>query len=364
MAFNIDQYMLDFIAGSSVEMFVNGSPAFSGQVITNGQLVELKAGAGFKFESEPFFIYRDQFTWQDYIFTLPLDSTEKIGSALYTGIYDRRPGGSPSIATVIDESESGEVVPLNNVYVVDADIIESVNEQRFIIRYDGDVEDNIDYGVYILSLLKLPFKIDESLVVGENTVKLGHRTLTVSAPQVITDSIAVDMGSITVPEIEFNAIDFTNVAINLHLPFTNSITVESQYVIGETLGVEYIIDVYSGNAIINLTSTKVGGSVFFSVNVNLGVSVPYTTQSVSNQQLYNGNITQLGNNRITKPVIEVIKNDSILPYGFFTIPVTDEGSLIDETGFITVSNIELEVDAVNVERELIINKLSSGVIIK
>lgn len=355
--------MLDFITGSSVSMFVDGVPAFDGQVVASGQLVELKAATGFKFESEPFFIYTDTFTYQDYIFTLPLDSASKIGAATYTGIYDTRPGGFPNLSTVIDESDSGEVTPLNNVYVVDVDIIEQVNAQRFITQYDGDTENNIDYGVYILSLLQLPFKIDDDLIAGENTIKLGNKTLKVSAPQVVADSIAVNMGNITVPEIEFNALDFTNVAINLHLPFTNSIVVEAQYIIGETLGIEYIIDVYSGNAIINLTSTKVDGAVFYSVNVNLGVTVPYTTQSVSNQQLYNGNITQLGNNRITKPIIEVVKNDSILPYGFFTIPINDEGALANESGFITVSNINLEVDALNFERETIINKLTSGVII-
>lgn len=363
MAFNIDQSMLDYINGSSVTMFVDGVSAFSGQVITSGQLVELKTETGFKFEKEPFFIYTDTFTYQDYIFTLPLDSSAKVGSAIYTGIYDSRQRGFPNISTVIDESETGEVEPLNNVYVIDTDIIEQVNEQRFIIQYDGDTENNIDYGVYILSLLRLPFKIDESLIVGENTVKLGNRTLTVSAPQVATDSIVVDMGTITVPEMEFNALDFTNVVVNLHLPFTSSITAEAQYIIGETLGIEYIIDVYSGNAIINLTSTKVNGAVFYSANVNLGVAVPYTTQSVTNQQLYNGNITQLGNNRITRPVIELIKNDSILPYGFFTIPVIDEGVLANETGFIKVEEIDLATSALSNEINEIKHILTSGVII-
>lgn len=365
MSFTISSYMLDAISGASVEMLVDGVPVTVDQTIVVNQVVTLVCGAGFKFESAPYFRYTDMMSYIDYDFILSLETNEKVASGVYDGIYDSLYAGWPVINTIIDENESGDIAPLNNVYLVDPDIIETVNSERFVYLLGGEsVEQVIDYGVYILSILNLPFKIDDSLVAGLNTVKLGNKTLTVSAEQLTTDKIIIDFGTISTPANSGDLLDYTNIVVNLYLPFVNPITIDANMAVGEAIGIEYTIDVYTGNAIINLSSSKIEGRVFYSSNVNLGVSVPYTTQSATTQQLFNANIAQTGNNKILKPFIEVIKNDVVLPHGFFTVPIADEGQLSAESGFVTVDNIELEVEALSIEKEMIIARLASGVIIK
>lgn len=51
-------------------------------------------------------------------------------------------------------------------------------------------------------------------------------------------------------------------------------------------------------------------------------------------------------------------------HGFFTIPITDEKPLQDETGFVKIDEIELRLNAPDNEKDSIISLLNNGVIIK
>ena len=78
----------------------------------------------------------------------------------------------------------------------------------------------------------------------------------------------------------------------------------------------------------------------------------------------NSNIELGGDNGVTKPFIEIVKTELILPDGFYTIPVTDEDKLINHKGYIEVDQIDLKSFANHRERSLVINALKDGVIIK
>ncbi|WP_459625736.1 hypothetical protein, partial [Enterobacter hormaechei] len=71
-----------------------------------------------------------------------------------------------------------------------------------------------------------------------------------------------------------------------------------------------------------------------------------------------------GDNGVKIPFIELVRSDAVLPLGFFTIPVMDEGKLNGYTGFVQVENVELKTKATAAERDLIQRQLSEGVIIK
>ena len=250
-----------------------------------------------------------------------------------------------------------EVAGTNNVYLIDSTKLKQVNE----VRFQGTQESGVyDYGNYILSVLQLPFDIPESLILLPDNIRLGDFDTEVEADVISTDRIRVDMGTISVPNENGNLLDFANTATILHLPLANSISIDPQYVIGEEIGIEYIIDVYTGNATINITSTKTNETIE-TIQADIGVSVPYVRDAGS-AILSNSNIKVGGQNNISTPFIEVIRNAAYLPDGTFTIPIVDEGTLT-ELGYYEVDKIKLVVNATSEEKQEIINILSQGVFI-
>lgn len=251
----------------------------------------------------------------------------------------------------------------NKVYSVDAGIMSLVNKNRFKTVEVGSGEtgtfERVDYGNQILNLVSLPFAIDPSYIVEPESVQLGELTLNVRAPRVTDDSIRVPLGSIVVPDA-VDSTDYVGVTALLYLPRLDPVTIDLEYVIGQTLTVDYLIDVYSGRATVNIESTKTGG-VVVQREVDMGFNIPYI--NFLNQSVDNPNIQVGGDNGITKPRLDLVKSDLILPKGFYTVPVVDEGTLDGYNGYATVEFIQLDFKAPLSEKEMLTNKLNSGVII-
>lgn len=266
-----------------------------------------------------------------------------------------------SVATV---QVTPEIVGSNNVYLIDTEILNDINVQRFRTINAGQDVEIVDYGQYILSVLQIPTTISQDFVIESTDIQLGEYTTTVEAPQLRVDSLPIDMGEITVPKTFNNSLDFQNTICNLHLPWAKSVAIEPYYIIGETLGIEYLLDCYTGNVTINLTSSKIGGEVFHTIETSLGVNVPYSATIGYSPSLSNDNVSVGGNNQILTPFIEVVRNDAPLASGFFTAPVVDESALSTNSGYIEVLNVELTFQALADEKSQIETLLASGVIIK
>ena len=78
----------------------------------------------------------------------------------------------------------------------------------------------------------------------------------------------------------------------------------------------------------------------------------------------NSNISVGGDNGIKTPFITIVRNESVLKDGFFTIPVIDESNLSSASGYVRVEDVNLIGDTMLTEKESIISKLKSGVILK
>src|SRR5690554_5072616 len=177
---------------------------------------------------------------------------------------------SANLNLAVEQSQA-ETLGANRVYKVDSDIIAQVNEQRFFYSSGTSGEPtSVDLGTFIIGLIRIPTEIDPELILDGEPIRLGGKSLTVQAPLIATDEVSFDMGTISVPRIYNDSRDFEGVVFNLHLPYSPSIAVEAEYVVDENLGIEYLIDLYTGEATINLYSTKVYGNVFLSRRVDLG----------------------------------------------------------------------------------------------
>ena len=255
--------------------------------------------------------------------------------------------------------ETPSVVGKNNVYKITNDTLTLVNKERFSIIAGSDTP--YDYGQYILSVLQFPFDVPDNIISGSSAIQLADKTLTANGEKLLDDVIKVDLGTITVPNTHNNMLDFAGTQAIIHLPRAPSIVLELKYVIGQTLGVYYLLDCYTGTATINITSTKLE-SVISSTQVDIGVRVPYMADSYTAPE--NTGVVAGGDNGVEIPYIELISHDAILPHGFFTVPVVDETIINGQTGYIKVDNVELITGALGNEKAQIISLLNNGVIIK
>ncbi|WP_459566861.1 hypothetical protein, partial [Enterobacter hormaechei] len=207
----------------------------------------------------------------------------------------------------------------------------------------------------------LPFAIDPSYILESESVILGNKQISVKTPKINSDIIRLDLGKIVV-DGEFNdSRDYVGVTALLHLPRVSPINIGLEYVIGCEIRITYDIDVYDGTATINISSSKVD-NVIITQKANMGFNVPYINEVSTGVE--NRSIRVGSDNGVTKPFIELVKTNLILPTGFYTIPVIDEGDLTGKTGYIEADNVNLNTTATARERELIVNTLKSGVIIK
>lgn len=327
----------------------NGQAVKAGDNIRVDDSLIITAVDNYAFASAPYF------AWTSNAVFFNLDASKKIATMImadsnYT--YNQF-----SVATLLPSTGT---LGGNNVYLVDNDKLKEVTKNRFDFISNTQGDTFIDYGNYILSVLELPFTVDSAYIIGSETVKLATKDTGVSANKLSVDIVPMDLGVITVPAVTNDLRDFDNTTAILYLPRSQPINIDIEYVVGQTIGVVYLVDMYSGKATINITSTKTGKVIIQKI-VDMGVDVPYAggTSGIENTQ-----IELAGDNKVTKPYITIVRSDAPLINGVFTIPITDEQLLSTQTGFIQVENIDLNSHAIKSEKEDLINILNAGVIIK
>ena len=245
------------------------------------------------------------------------------------------------------------------IYLVDNDILNSVSNKLFL---SGSSEQPFkDVSQFILQVKQYPFKIPNKYVGGNSNVILGESDTGVLSPTILDDVVKIDLGSINVVGREKSFLDYSGVTTILHLPYAQPIILDTNYVVDETISIEYLVSCYTGEVTINITSTKTG-NVVESVKFDMGYIVPFINRV--DQTVKNEDVNLGGDNGVRTPYIEMVVVDSVLSDGFFTIPVIDEKKLIDNKGYVVVENINLVSKANKTNKDLILNILNSGVVIK
>ena len=264
------------------------------------------------------------------------------------------------ISLVATTSQKTEVIGTNNVYSITPGILVELNNKRFVI--EGNPPQLVDYGQYILSVLQLPFALDSSLILEPENIQLANINIGVAAPVVNTDILTVDLGSITIVGENQNMLDYANTAAILYLPYCQPVNIDLEHVIDQKISIVYKVDCYTGiaNVLISSTSTN---DVIINQNVDLGINIPMANNRTT-KAVDNSNISVGGDNGIKTPFITIVRNESVLKDGLFTIPVIDESKLSSASGYVRVEDVNLIGDTMLTEKESIISKLKSGVIVK
>ena len=254
-----------------------------------------------------------------------------------------------------------DVLGFNYVYRVDKEILRSIAGERFEVYVGDGRAEIIDLGEFILNVLELPFTISDDVLGEEKLVVLGNVTLETYATEILTDKLEVDLGTIDVPATYNNSYDYLNTTVTLHLPYVESIELEPDFVIGETVNVSYTINLYTGETTVNISSSK--NEIIISRQVQIGREIPFM-KAQSHEMMFSSRGSFGIDNKITTAFIEVSRN---VPYKIdnaFDDNVVDYVQLKDVDGYVTVNEIKLESSATFQEKQEIKNILRNGVVIK
>lgn len=295
----------------------------------------------------------------DYVGLNPSDDFKTL-----TGTVKRKNIDQWSIETSLDESVvPSDKIAYNNVFVLTPEqTLEIATTQFLWFKTDTEKTDAEPQGDSIISFIELPFSLPSELVKGSKTVQIGLATSNVVADYLNIDHYVYDMGTISVPKAHDNVLDFDNTVAVLHLPYTNPINIDVDYVIGCDLSVTYDVNFYNGVASVNITSSKIDG-VIETKSIKLNIDIPFGKPDDNPSGNSPRNIDFGIDNGVLIPYVEILRNDAVLADGFFTVPVPDESLLSNQVGFVEVDEVDLKVTASKDEKEMILRVLNSGVII-
>lgn len=270
--------------------------------------------------------------------------------------------------TDIDESVVvPDKVAYNDVFVLTPEQAREIATTQFsFYKQDSGGQGGstlVPQGDNIISFIDLPFNIDPSLIQGKKQIKIGIVDSFITADYLNVDNYLLDLGNITVPDDKENYLSFENATAILHLPYANPIHIDIEYVIGQTINITYNVNFYNGIASVNITSSKIDG-VIDTKSIKLNINIPFGKPDDNPSDNSPRNIDFGIDNGVLRPYIEILRNDAILENGFFTIPVPDETLLIEQSGFIKIDEIDLKVKTSKDEKEMILNAINQGVIIK
>lgn len=358
----LKQSDIDNLNTSKVTLTINGVSAIVGSEIRVGDVLVATAADGYEFYE----IVISTFVKYSSIYFSGRNSSGQVinlgfilslDNKTATLTFSKETGWTPNSLISLTKQVTS-VIGSNNVYSLDEKQLDDVNNKRFVLLNNNLV----DYGQYILSVLQLPCKLPDDYILEPEKIRLANVSIDVSADVVSTDNIRIDLGEIFTPKTNDNFLDYSNTVALLHLPRTDTITIDLEYVINKTLQIEYILDCYTGLATVNIKS-KESDLVILTRKVDIGINIPMANSQTS-QSVDNSNISIGGDNGVRTPFIEIVRNESILKTGFFTIPVIDESILTGLTGYVRIEDVNLVGDTMLNEKESIISKLKSGVIFK
>lgn len=247
------------------------------------------------------------------------------------------------------------VSAFTNIYLTNTDELNLLSKER----YQSLDNKNIDFGDYITNLYKTPFKVPLNIIGGSSKIVLGSFKTSVSSTLLNSSKFIIDMGTIKVTEKYNNVYDYSNVKYILHLPYFDKIYLDSEYVVNQTIKIEYVFDIYTGSATVNVCSSFIDSIIESRTNIIVS-QIPFI-QKQTNAVI--GNITTVHRNNIPSPFIEVVRN---IPYhvdNIFGGETIEYGVLGNYSGFTRCENILLNSSATNTEKDEIMRLLNDGVIL-
>lgn len=230
------------------------------QYVKNGETVHvtLTANDGTEFDPEkstPQFYYENASGYpQTQALTISSDKKTATGSIqVNTNWSDFAVIGSAYPVTVV-----GELYGAINVYLVTLDELAEFSGKRFFKETGTDpstgasIYENIDLGAYVNKIRRVYTNIGAS---STDVIRCGNYNTGVSCHQPAQDKITLDFGTAVVPAHNEDNTDYES-EIQIFLPFAGFVTLNTGYA-GKTIGLQYVINVVTGNGVALLSCNGV-----------------------------------------------------------------------------------------------------------
>lgn len=230
------------------------------QYVKDGETVNvtLTANDGTEFDTEqstPQFYYRNASgSPQTQDLTISSDKKTATGSIqVNTNWSDFAIIGSAYPVALV-----GEQYGAINVYLVTLDELAEFSGKRFFKETGTDpgtgapIYENIDLGAYVNRIRRVYTNIGAS---STDVIRCGNYNTGVSCHQPAQDKITLDFGTAVVPAHNEDNTDYES-EIQIFLPFAGFVNLNTDYA-GKTIGLQYVINVVTGNGVALLSCNGV-----------------------------------------------------------------------------------------------------------
>lgn len=249
--------------------------------------------------------------------------------------------------------------PINNNYLVSRSQLKVFENAVNGIQLTESGFENV-YWVkitdYISSIRLLPFKIDEANFNGLGEIKIRKESLS-SGTKIKGDQIAVNLGTIVIPKVHDNTLDYQGVSCELFIPFVaGGIPLDPETVVGYDLQVSMVVNISNGSTTVNVTNTQLQRLISSSL-VNIGTDYPFFSQMVVKQielsptQAVNG---------INKAYIKITRPD----YNNTRPLARKVGTIGNQKGYIEFDEVQINNLSLADEKDMLESALKDGVFIK
>lgn len=230
------------------------------QYVKNGETVNvtLTANDGTEFDTEkstPQFYYNNASgDPQTQDLTISSDKKTATGSIQVNTNWS----GIAVIGSAYPVAVVGEQYGAINVYLVTLDELAEFSGKRFFKETGTDpitgaaIYENIDLGAYVNKIRCVYTNIDAS---STDVIRCGDYNTGVSCHQPAQDKITLDFGSAVVPAHNEDNTDYES-EIQIFLPFAGFVNLNTDYA-GKTIGLQYVINVVTGNGVALLSCNGV-----------------------------------------------------------------------------------------------------------
>lgn len=222
------------------------------QYVKDGETVNvtLTANDGTEFDTEqstPKFYYNNASGYpQTQALTISSDKKTATGSIqVNTNWRDFAVIGSAYPVAVV-----GEQYGAINVYLVTLDELAEFSGKRFFKETGTDpstgapIYENIDLGAYVNKIRRVYTNIGAS---STDVIRCGNYNTGVSCHQPAQDKITLNFGTAVVPAHNEDNTDYES-EIQIFLPFAGFVNLNNAYA-GKTIGLQYVINVVTGNGV-------------------------------------------------------------------------------------------------------------------
>lgn len=230
------------------------------QYVKDGETVNvtLTANDGTEFDTEkstPQFYYENASGYpQTQDLTISSDKKTATGSIQVNTNWS----GFAVIGSAYPVTVVGERYGAINVYLVTLDELAEFSGKRFFKETGTDpstgapIYENIDLGAYVNKIHRVYTNIGAS---STDVIRCGNYNTGVSCHQPAQDKITLDFGTAVVPAHNEDNTDYES-EIQIFLPFAGFVNLNTDYA-GKTIGLQYVINVVTGNGVALLSCNGV-----------------------------------------------------------------------------------------------------------